>query len=107
MKSFAIILLLAAGGCAHEELPSGNQTEAFSQVQRWVPVGTPVADAMRIMERHGFVCVVDDHGATYLDCEYRSKGSIRNPVLVCAHASFAVTNGSVSAAEVTTFLKGP
>jgi hypothetical protein len=107
MKAFAIFLLLAASGCAHRELLSGNQTEAISQVQRWVPVGTPVADARRIMERHGFVCMVDDHGATYLDCEYRSKGSIWNPVLVCGHASFPVMDGNVSHVHVSTYLKGP
>lgn len=107
MRAFAIILLLAASSCAHQELLSGNQTEATSQIQRWAPAGTEVADAMRIMEQHGFVCLVDNHGDTYLDCEYRSKGTIFNPVLVCGHVSFTVTDGKVSAAQVTTYLKGP
>jgi hypothetical protein len=108
MRAFAIILLLAVSGCAaHRELLSGDQAEATSQVQRWVPVGTPVADAMRIMEQHGFTCMVDDHGATYLDCDYRSKGTIWNPVLVCGHASFPVTDAKVSGVQVSTYLKGP
>ena len=83
MKAFALILLLAASSCAHKELLSANQAEATSQVQRWVPIGTPVADAIRIMEQHEFTTMVVDHGGTYPDCEYRSKGSMLNPVLVC------------------------
>lgn len=106
-RVFVIILLFAVSGCAHRELLSGEQAEATSQVQRWVPVGTPVADAIRIMERHGFTCMVVDHGTTYLECDYRSSGSISNPVLVCGHASFPVTDGKVLAAQVRTYLKGP
>jgi hypothetical protein len=107
MKVLVIILLFVVCGCAHQEPLSGEQAKATSQVQRWVPVGTPVADAMRIMERHGFTCMVVDHGATYLDCDYRSSGSMSNPVLVCGHASFPVTDGKVSAVQVSTYLKGP
>ena len=80
MKTFALIVLLTATGCAHKELPSGNQAEATSQIQRWVPIGTPLADAIRTMEQRGFTTMVVDHGGTYLDCEYRSKESILNPV---------------------------
>ena len=107
MRVFFIVLLFVVSGCAHRELLSGDQAEATSQVQRWVPAGTPVADAMRTMDQHGFICMVVDHGATYLDCDYRSKGSISNPVLVYGHASFLVADGKVSAAQVKTYLKGP
>src|SRR5262245_52060120 len=106
MKTFSLILLLATVGCAHKELLSGNQAEATSQVQRWVPDGTPVADAIRTMEQHGFTTMVVEHG-TYLDCEYRSKGSILNPVLVCARASSPVVDGKISGMQVRTYLKGP
>ena len=106
MRVFVIILLFVVSGCAHRELLSGEQPEVPSLVQRWVPVGTPVADAIRIMEQHGFTCMVVDHGATYLDCDYRSKGAISNPVLVCVHASFPVADGKVSAVQVRTYLKG-
>jgi hypothetical protein len=107
MKGFALILLLIVSGCAHRELLSGNHAEAIYQVQSWVPVGTSVADAIRLMERHGFTCMVVEHGGTYLDCDYRSKGSIWNPVLVCGHASFSVTDGKVSEMQMSTYLKGP
>jgi len=107
MKAFALILLLAASSCAHKELLSANQAEATSQVQRWVPIGTPVADAIRIMEQHEFTTMVVDHGGTYLDCEYRSKGSVLNPVLACGHASFPVTDGKISGMQLRTYLKGP
>jgi hypothetical protein len=107
MRVFAIILLFVITGCTHRELLSGEQAEATSQVQQWVPVGTPVADAIRIMEQHRFTCMVVNHGATYLDCDYRSSGSISNPVLVCGYASFPVMDGKVSAVQVRTYLKGP
>jgi hypothetical protein len=108
MKGFALILLLAISGCAHRELLSGNRADAIRQVQSWVPVGTPVADAIRDMESHGFNTMVVEHGGAYLDCDYRSKGSIGNPVLVCAHVSFSLVDGKVSEMQMSTFgLKGP
>jgi hypothetical protein len=107
MRVFVIILLFAVIGCAHRELLSDKQVEATSQVQRWVPVGTPVVDAQRIMEQHGFSCAPFTNGASSLDCSYRSSGSIWNPVLVCGQATFPVTDGKVSAAQVRTYLKGP
>jgi hypothetical protein len=107
MKAFALIFLFAVCGCAHRELLSGDQREAISQVQRWVPVGTEVADAIRSMEQHEFTCMVVDHGGTYLDCDYRSKGTLADPVLVIGHASLTVTDGKISEVQVRTYLKGP
>jgi hypothetical protein len=107
MKVFVLILLFAVGGCAHRELLSENEVKATSQVQRWVPVGTSVADAQRIMEQHGFSCLPVTNGVSSLNCDYRSSGSIWNPVLVCGQASFPVRDGKVSAVRVKTYLKGP
>lgn len=46
------------------------------KVRAWVPLGTPTADALRIMEGHGFECHVitannpfNAIGSDYLDCE--------------------------------------
>ena len=107
MRVIALIFISIASGCAHREQLSGVQAEAISQVQRWVPIGTPVGEAIRIMERHGFACMLTDHGATYLDCDYQSSGSISKSVLVCGRASFSVMDGKVSAVQMKTYLKGP
>jgi hypothetical protein len=107
MKMLALVLLFAACGCAHRELLSENQVKAISQVQRWVPAGTPVADAQRIMEQHGFSCLPVTNRESSLDCDYRSTRSLWNPVLVCGHASFRLTDGKVSAVQVNTYLMGP
>lgn len=107
VKILAFVLLLATTGCAHRELLSGNRAEAINQVQTWVPAGTSVADAIRQMDSHGFDTMLVEHGGTYLDCEYRSTGSIWNPVLVCAHVSFSVVDGKVSEMQMSHGLKGP
>jgi len=46
------------------------------KVRAWVPLGTPAADALRIMKRHGFECRLvtannpfNAIGSDYLDCE--------------------------------------
>ena len=61
-------------------LPAGcisTEPDKFkSQVREWVPVGTEVTEARRIMERHRFTCylITTNHqlnvlGRDYLDCE--------------------------------------
>ena len=107
MRVFAIILLFVVSGCAHRELLSGEQAVAASQVQKWVPLGTPVADAIRIMEQHGFTCVVVDHGATSFDCDYRRSDGFWSMTAVCAKASFQVTDAKVAAVLVNTHLESP
>lgn len=109
VKVLALILLCMVSGCANHERLSVRQSDATTQVRRWVPKGTPLADARRIMEHHGFSCSVVTNGPSRLDCYYRSSGSFwsEGMVQVCGHASFPVVDGRVSAADVTTYLKGP
>jgi len=72
---FVILAVLLAGGlcagCVSASLEKFNR-----QVQEWVPLGTSVADAERIMGQHGFECslLTRDHpfnayGVDYLDCD--------------------------------------
>jgi hypothetical protein len=107
MKLLPLILLCAASGCVHQEPLSGNRSEALSQVRRWVPVGTPVEEACRIMRRHGFS--VASNGLSRLDFEYRSSGSFWSEGMVqtCGHASAEIADGKVISVDVGTYLKGP
>jgi hypothetical protein len=57
-----IILILAAlfiCGCTHSPPLSYDEKEAEAQVEKWVPVGTPLVDAQRIMELHRFKCQLE------------------------------------------------
>ena len=107
MKILPLILLWAASGCAHHEPLSGNRSEALSQVRGWVPVGTPVEEACRIMRRHGFS--VASNGLSRLDFAYRSSGSFWSEGMVqtCGHASAEIADGKVISVDVGTYLKGP
>ncbi len=55
-RRFILLLPLVVGvlaGCTSFDSDKFN-----AQVQRWVPVGTPLAEARKTMERHGFDCEV-------------------------------------------------
>jgi hypothetical protein len=81
--SLATLLLMTvvglAGGCV-----SANPEKFDEQVHAWVPVGTPLADAKRIMKHHGFECTLvkkdnrfNPFGADCLDCR-KEGGSFHN-----------------------------
>ena len=93
---FLIIGVLFAGwwgaGCT-----STNPEKFTRQVKEWVPLGTPVAEAQHIMERHGFECqlLTKDHpfnkyGVDYLDCD---EEQVR---LHDWHVKFFVEDGKIS-----------
>jgi hypothetical protein len=70
------ILLVTLAGCLGSGCVSTNPQKFTAQVQAWVPLGTPAAEAEHIMTRHGFECrrVTKDHpfnryGEDYLDCD--------------------------------------
>jgi hypothetical protein len=70
------ILLVTLVGCLGSGCASTNPQKFTAQVQAWVPLGTPAAEAEQIMTRHGFECqrVTKDHafnqyGEDYLDCD--------------------------------------
>lgn len=56
MRIFVLIMTLGICGCAHNEGLSEQPEQATLQVQKWVLVGTSLADARQIMEKHHFNC---------------------------------------------------
>jgi len=110
MKRFAIILLLAANGCASREVFDGDPQQAASQIQRWVPSGTPVATAQSIMTKHAFTCswrTNEIDNMRFLDCYYQSSGGFFHMVLTCVDAQFPVKDGKVEIPYVKVYPKGP
>jgi hypothetical protein len=51
-----------------------NPTTLHKELRTWVPIGTTLDDAKRIMIKHGFKCEVENHGST---------DPSGNPALVC------------------------
>jgi hypothetical protein len=76
MKLSLSILLVAIGISLPTGCFSSKQAKFESTVHEWVPLGTTVAEAKRIMERHGFECHLittnnpfNSLGLDYLDCD--------------------------------------
>ena len=110
MRFLLTILLIAAAGCSRAERLSKQPTEATAQVQRWVAVGSPAADARHIMEQHGFTCCLVTNGAfgtlrgvDYIYCD-RREGSITQQRW---QAALVLVEGRVSEVQVTTGVVGP
>jgi len=83
MKRSWLVLFVAigwlAGGCI-----SANPLKFDEQVRQWVPMGTPLAEARRTMEHHGFECILvkkdnrfNGDGMDSLDC-VKEGGSFHN-----------------------------
>lgn len=109
MKRFAIILLLAASSCASQEDFNGDPQQAASQIQRWVPSGTPVAAAQNIMTKHAFACswgTNEIDSLRFLDCYQRSGGGLSSMVLT-VDAQFPVRDGKVETPYVEAYWEGP
>ena len=58
LKSGRLILVLSVMTCLLGACTSFHEDKFDQQVRHWVPVGTPLAEAQRTMERHGFDCEV-------------------------------------------------
>jgi hypothetical protein len=63
LGAFWAAALLLAAGCATADTPplAENYPVAYLQIQQWVPLGTTVMDAQKIMRAHGFTCTVTRH----------------------------------------------
>lgn len=71
-----LFLIVALVGCLCAGCVSANPQKFSRQVQKWVPLGTPMAEAGRVMKHHGFDCTLvtknhpfNPYGLDYLDCE--------------------------------------
>jgi len=98
MRFPLLILLLPTVGWLMTGCASSDPVRFESKVREWVPLGTPVPDAERIMERHGFEChritannPFNSSGIEYLDCD---KEQVR---FHDWSARFVVQDGRVSA----------
>ena len=114
-RILACIALLAFGGCAHSEKLSDQPAQALIQIQNWVPVGTPLADARQIMKQHRFSCSEMTNSsfgdlklADFLYCDYRVADSHVTPVVLTRwQVALVLHAGKVSDVLVTTGLIGP
>ena len=110
MRYLLLILLAALPSCSRAERLSAEPDEATAQVKRWIPVGTSVAHARRIMEQHGFACSLVTNSAfadlretDYVYCD-RREGSMTQRRW---QAALVLVDGKVSGVRVTTGLVGP
>jgi hypothetical protein len=58
LKPGRLLLGLSLAACLLAGCTSFDQDKFDKQVKHWVPLGTPLAEARRTMERHGFDCEV-------------------------------------------------
>ena len=115
MKILALVVMLAVGGCSHDEQLSDQPTQAEAQIQSWVPVGTLQTDAQRIMGQHRFACSVMTNSSfvgltntDFLYCDYRiADGRIFPIVTTRWQVALVLADGKVSAVHVATGLIGP
>ena len=115
MRFIALVLVLAVGGCAHNEKLSEQPTQAASQIQSWVPVGTSLADAQHIMQQHHFTCSVmtnsgsgDSKPVVFLYCDRRIADRQANrDVIRRWQVALIVSDGKISAMRVSTGSSGP
>jgi hypothetical protein len=83
--------------------------KAASQIQGWIPVGTPLSDAKHLMEAQGYTCELIKNGKfnglnniDYLDCYLRSSGIGQ----VCREAALILTEDKVSNIHARTRFTG-
>jgi hypothetical protein len=115
MKTLALALVLVVAGCARNERLPEQSTVATSKIRGWIPVGTSLADARRIMEHHHFTCSImtnssfgDLKATNFLYCDRRDSDSRITPIVVRRwQVVLVLSNGSVSDVRVSTGLTGP
>jgi hypothetical protein len=54
MKYAVVILILALAGCGRREAVLAQPGRVMKQVHEWVPSGTPIAEAEKILAAHQF-----------------------------------------------------
>jgi hypothetical protein len=76
LKPARLMLGLSLAVCLLAGCTSFNEDKFSQQVQHWVPLGTPLADARHTMEKHGFDCEVvrkdnpfNHEGRDSLECD--------------------------------------
>jgi hypothetical protein len=115
MKILALAFVLAVAGCAHDDRLPEQSAAVTTQIRGWIPVGTSLSDARRIMEHHHFTCSMmtnssfgDLKGADFLYCDRRDSDSRITPIVVRRwQVALVLSDGRVSDIRVSTGLIGP
>ena len=115
MRILAMASVLAVSGCAHSDNLSDQPAQAASQIQSWVPLGTSLAEAQRIMEQHQFKCSTMTNSsfgnltsADFLYCDRRDADSQITPTVIRRwQIALVLSDGKVSAVKVNAGLTGP
>ncbi len=109
-STLTLILLLAVSGCSSADHLSAQPSQAEAQILLWIPVGTAVADAQSIMEKHHFTCSTirngkwgSEAGIDYLYCDYTSGEPF---VKRRWQAALILVDNKVSSVSVSTALIG-
>jgi hypothetical protein len=107
-----VVMLVAFAGCMHLQSVTRNVDEAprmIEVVSSIVPIGTPVDEAQRFMEREGFKCkreqnagFLERKGLDYIYCERTSGfGFTRDWRVAVVHR-----NGKVVEVLANTWING-
>lgn len=110
MRIVALAVMFAVTGCAshknYDEKLSEQPAQATIQIQQWVPVGTPVADALRIMEQHHFTCYSTNADSVYFDYQL-TDSQFSLAVFEDWIVTLVLNDGEVSGVRVSIGLTGP
>ncbi len=97
MKWSRLILSLGLAGGLAAGCASTDPEKFEQEVHHWVPLGTSVKEAQKIMKHHGFECTLvsadnrfNRRGVTYLECERP------NTMLKHWNTIFLINDGKVS-----------
>ena len=97
MKICRLPLLLLFSAILFAGCVSMDQDKFAEQVKKWVPVGTSVTQAKKIMEAKGFDCSIvkkdnpfNNTGSDFLECEKEAQ------FLHSWNVQFAVTNDKIT-----------
>src|SRR6266567_614408 len=109
MKTLALALVLVVTGCARNERLQEQPAAATSQIRGWIPGGTSLPDARRIMEQHHFTCSMmtnssfgDLKAADFLYCDRRDPDSRITPIVIRRwQVALVLSDGRVSDVRVS------
>ena len=102
-------------GCMQSKPPlPGKESDAKAQVENWVPIGTPMADAQRTMEQHGFKCEVRKNGewgamkgVDFIHCDFSEQPGEGTVVLTRWQVALFLENSKVKSEDVVIQFTGP
>jgi hypothetical protein len=115
MNYAIVILMLALVGCGRREAVLAEPVRVMKHVQEWVPSGTPMAEAEKILYVHQFSWTVvtnsffgESTNATILVCHPAVANAQAIPAALQRWSVvLVITNGNVSSVHLTKAVNGP